>query len=59
MQSKEFSNILAKVCIEDFGILGARPLTFINYSDADFAGSLLDRKSTSRTYQVLGQYLVS
>ena len=31
----------------------------ISYSDADFAGSLLDRKSTSRTCQVLGQCLVS
>ena len=26
----------------------------ISYSDADFAGSLLDRKSTSITFQVLG-----
>ena len=31
----------------------------ISYSDADFAGSLLDRKSTSETYQFLGQCLVS
>ena len=31
----------------------------ISYSDADFSGSLLDRKSTSKTYQVLGQCLVS
>ena len=31
----------------------------ISYSDADFAGSLLDRNSTSRTCQFLGQYLVS
>ena len=30
----------------------------ISYYDADFASSLLDRKSTSRTCQVLGQYLV-
>ena len=31
----------------------------IIYSDADFADSLLDRKSTSGTCQFLGQYLVS
>ena len=31
----------------------------ISYSDADFAGRLLVRKSTSGTCQVLGQYLVS
>ena len=31
----------------------------ISYFDADFAGSLLDRKSTSETFQVLGQCLVS
>ena len=31
----------------------------ISYSDADFAGSLLDRKSTSGTCQFLGQCLVS
>ena len=31
----------------------------ISYSDADFASSLLDRKSTSGTCQVLGQCLVS
>ena len=31
----------------------------ISYSDADFAGSLLDRKSTSETYQSLRQCLVS
>ena len=31
----------------------------ISYSDTDFAGSLLDRKSTSGTCQFLGQYLVS
>ena len=31
----------------------------ISYSDADFAGSLLDRKSTSGTCQILGQCLVS
>ena len=31
----------------------------ISYSDANFAGSLLDRKSTFRTCQVLGQCLVS
>ena len=31
----------------------------ISYSDANFVGSLLDRKSTSETYQVLGQCLVS
>ena len=31
----------------------------ISYSDTDFADSLIDRKSTSRTYQFLGQYLVS
>ena len=31
----------------------------ISYSDADFAGSLLDRKSTSGTCQCLGQCLVS
>ena len=31
----------------------------ISYSDADFAGSLLDRKSTSGTFQFLGQCLVS
>ena len=31
----------------------------ISYSDADFVGSLLDRKSTFRTYQFLRQCLVS
>ena len=31
----------------------------ISYSDIDFADSLLDKKSTSRTYQFLGQCLVS
>ena len=31
----------------------------ISYSDADFVVSLLDRKSISRTCQVLGQCLVS
>ena len=31
----------------------------ISYSDANFFGSLLDRKSTSRTFQVLGQCLIS
>ena len=31
----------------------------VSYSDTDFAGSLLDRKSTFGTCQVLGQYLVS
>ena len=31
----------------------------ISYSDADFAGSLLDRKSTFETCQLLGQCLVS
>ena len=31
----------------------------ISYSDADFVGSLLDRKSTSGTCQFLGQCLVS
>ena len=31
----------------------------MSYSDADFAGSLLDRKSTSGTCQVLGQCLFS
>ena len=31
----------------------------VRYSDADFAGSLLDRKSTSGTCQLLGQCLVS
>ena len=30
----------------------------ISYSDADFAGSKLDRNSTSETCQVLGQCLV-
>ena len=30
----------------------------ISYSDTDFTSSLLDRKSTSRTCQVLGQCLV-
>ena len=30
----------------------------ISYSDADFASSLLDRKSTFGTCKVLGQYLV-
>ena len=30
----------------------------ISYSDTDFAGSLLDRKSTSKTCQFLGQCLV-
>ena len=32
---------------------------FISYSNADFASSLLDRKSTFEICQVLGQYLVS
>ena len=31
----------------------------VSYSDADFASSLLDRKSTFGTCQVLGQCLVS
>ena len=31
----------------------------ISYSDVDFVGSLLDRKSTSKTCQFLGQCLVS
>ena len=31
----------------------------ISYSDADLAGSLLDRKSTFKTCQILGQYLIS
>ena len=31
----------------------------ISYSDADFAGSLLDRNSTSGTCQFLGKCLVS
>ena len=33
--------------------------TLCSYSDADFAGSILDRKSTSGTCQLLGQSLVS
>ncbi|KAL4011410.1 hypothetical protein IC575_028468 [Cucumis melo] len=33
--------------------------TYRGYSDADFAGSLLDRKSTSGTFQFLGSSLVS
>ena len=31
----------------------------ISYSNADFIGSLLDRKSSSKTYQFLGECLVS
>ena len=31
----------------------------VGYSDAEFVGSLLDRKSTSRTCQFLGSSLVS
>jgi hypothetical protein len=34
-------------------------LALHGYSDADFAGCRLDRKSTSRTYQFLGSSLVS
>ena len=34
-------------------------LSLSGYSDADFAGCLLDRKSTSRTCQFLGSSLVS
>ena len=34
-------------------------LDLISYFNADFAGSLLDKKSTFGTYQVLGQCLVS
>ena len=43
------------------GLWYPRSLSFdlVSYSDADFAGSLLDRKSTSGTCQVLGQCLVS
>ena len=42
------------------GLWYPRSLSFdlISYSNVDFAGSLLDRKSTSETYQFLGQYLV-
>ena len=32
---------------------------FIAYSNSDFAGSMLDRKSTSGTCQMLGQSLIS
>jgi hypothetical protein len=31
----------------------------ISYSNADYAGCKMDRKSTSETYQFLGRYLVS
>lgn len=34
-------------------------LNLVGYSDADFAGSLLDRKSTSGTCQFLGSRLIS
>ena len=34
-------------------------LKLIAYSDADYAGSRLDRKSTSEYYQFLGRCLVS
>ena len=34
-------------------------MDFIGYSDADFAGCKLDRKSTSETCQFLGVNLIS
>jgi hypothetical protein len=44
-----------------FGLWYPRGSTFdlIGYSDADWAGCKIDRKSTSRTYQFLGRSLVS
>jgi len=45
----------------DVGLWYPRNVEFnlVGYSDADFAGSLLDRKSTSGTCQFLGSSLVS
>jgi hypothetical protein len=45
----------------DFGLWYSvsSSLALHGYSDADFAGCRLDRKSTSRTYQFLGSSLVS
>src|ERR1041384_1299047 len=34
-------------------------IELVGYSDADYIGSLLDRKSTSRTCHLLGECLVS
>jgi hypothetical protein len=44
-----------------FGIWYPKGSTFdlIGYSDADYAGCKIDRKSTSDTYQFLGRSLVS
>jgi hypothetical protein len=44
-----------------FGIWYPKGSTFdlIGYSDSDYAGSKVDRKSTSGTYQFLGRSLVS
>jgi hypothetical protein len=44
-----------------FGLWYPRGSTFdlIGYSDADWAGCKINRKSTSRTYQFLGRSLVS
>jgi hypothetical protein len=35
------------------------PFDLISYSNADYAGYKVDRKSTSRTYQFLGRSVVS
>jgi hypothetical protein len=44
-----------------FGIWYPKGSTFdlIGYSDSDYAGCKVDRKSTSGTYQFLGRSLVS
>jgi hypothetical protein len=44
-----------------FGLWYPKGSTFdlIGYSDADWAGCKIDRKSTSRTCQFLGRFLVT
>jgi hypothetical protein len=49
------------VCTPKFGIWYPKGSTvdIIGYSDADYAGCKIDRKSTSETCQFLGRSLVS